>query len=262
MFIDIDDIKINYIDEYDKEIVKKTDEAILFLHGWGSNLNCFIDSINLLKVKYRVLAIDLPGFGLSSEPSCSYCVDDYCNIIIKFLKKIEIKKVVLIGHSYGGRIIIKLNNKNDLPFNIEKNILIDSAGIKHKLSLKNRIKVRIYKLFKYIINIIPNKNLKNNILDRLKSHYGSDDYKNATEIMRQTLVKSISEDLTNEIKNIQTETLIIWGENDKDTPLSDAEFINKNIKNSGLVVIKNVGHFSFIEDRWTYLKVMKSYFNI
>ena len=124
MIINIDGYDINYIDE-------GSGDAVLLLHGWGSNLKCFISLINLLKSKYRVLALDYPGFGESDELKKSFSVDDYCDIVVDFLVKLDIKKVTLIGHSYGGRIILKLNNRK-LPFEINKNVLIDSAGLKDK----------------------------------------------------------------------------------------------------------------------------------
>ena len=89
-----------------------------------------------------------------------------------------------------------------------------------------------------------------------------EDYKSVKKELRDTLVKSVNEDLSPIIKNIKADTLIIWGERDIDTPIKNARFMEKEIKNSGLVVIKNTGHFSFLEDEYTYLKVMASYFNI
>ena len=98
-------------------------------------------------------------------------------------------------------------------------------------------------------------------MNKLKSKFGSSDYNNATPIMRETLVKSVNEDLTPLLKNMR-ETLLIWGENDKDTPMSDAKIMEKEIKNAGLVVLKNTGHFSFIEDKYTFERVIKSYLKI
>ena len=259
--IEISGIKINYVD-YAPASMENDEEAILFLHGWAANLNCFNPSIELLKSKYRVLAIDLPGFGQSEEPSHSLCLDDYCDIIIEFLNKLNIKKVILIGHSYGGRIIIKLNNKKDLPFVIEKNVLIDAAGIKHELSFKNKLKVNVFKSLKFLSRLVPNEDLSNELESKLKKKFGSADYSSASPIMRDTMVRSINEDLKPLVKNIEVETLLIWGDLDTATPISDAKYMDENIRNSGLVVLKNCGHFSFLEDQGTYLRVLQSYFNI
>ena len=259
--IEISDIKINYVD-YAPKGKENDEEAILFLHGWGADLNCFIPSIELVKRKYRVIAIDLPGFGLSEEPKNSLCLDDYCDIIIKFLNKLNIKKIILVGHSYGGRIIIKLNNKSDLPFVIEKNILIDAAGIKHELSFKNKMKVRLFKTLKFFSKLVPDKKLSDELESKLKKKFGSSDYSSASPIMRDTMVRSINENLKPLIKNIKIETLLIWGDLDTATPISDAKYMEENIENSGLVVLKNCGHFSFLEDQVTYLRVLQSYLNI
>lgn len=259
--IKINNININYIEE-NPEIVDDNQEVIIFLHGWGASLDCFIPSVNLVKQKYRTFAIDLVGFGKSEEPKYSFNLDDYADLVTEFIKYFNIKNVLFVAHSYGGRIVIKLNNRDNLPYNITKNILIDAAGIKHKLNLKTNIKIKTFKVLKKLSRLIPNEKLKNNIEDKLKKKFGSSDYANVSNVMRETMVKSINEDLSNDIKNIDRETLIIWGENDTATPLSDAKFMEANIKNSGLVILKNCGHFSFLEDQNTYLRVLKSYLNI
>ena len=102
MIINIDDLSINYE-------INGAGEDVLLIHGWGSDLRCFANLSNLLMTKYRVISIDLPGFGKSSMLKNSFSVDDYADIIIKFLNELKVSNVILIGHSYGGRIILKLN---------------------------------------------------------------------------------------------------------------------------------------------------------
>ena len=257
MNINIDNLNIYY-----EEFGKNNDEpVVLFLHGWGADHKYFLPIINVIKDKYKTYALDLPGHGNSSELIRSFNVDDYKNVVIKFINELNLKNIIFVGHSYGGRIIIKINSEDNIKFNIEKNILIDSAGIKKNQTLKTKIKIFIYKLSKNILNIIPNKNKKEELLNKLKTKFGSSDYNNATPIMRETLVKSVNEDLTPLLKNMK-ETLLIWGENDKDTPIKDAKIMQREIKNVGLVVLKGCGHFSFIEDRYTFERVIKSYLKI
>lgn len=259
MIINVDNYNIDYIDEKEN----KSEFDIVLIHGWSSNKECFFNTIHLLKQKYRVVALDLPGFGHSDKLKKAFSVDDYVDIVVKFINQLNIKNVCLIGHSYGGRIMIKINNLTNLDFNIVKNVFIDSAGIKHKLSIKNKLRVCIFKLLKKIYSILPiNQNKKNELIEQLKNKFGSSDYRNATTELRETLVKSVNEDLSDMIKNIKNESLLIWGDKDTATPMTDAKFFESNIKNSGLVVLKNAGHFSFIEDQITYLAVMKSYFGI
>ena len=245
---------INYIDE-------GVGDTVLLLHGWGANLNCFTNLISLLKTKYRVLALDYPGFGKSSDLKRSFSVDDYADIVVEFIKSFDINRITLIGHSYGGRIIIKLNNRDTLPFSIEKNVLIDAAGLKDKKDLKTKFKIKLFKALKKITYLLPIDNAKKNELEyKLKSKFGSSDYSTAPKVLQETLVKSVNEDLKELVKNMK-ETLIIWGKNDTVTPIWMAKYMEKEIKNSGLVLL-NGGHFSFIDDEIVFLMVMKSYSNI
>lgn len=254
MIININDYNINYIDE-------GSGEAVLLLHGWGSDLKGFASLISLLKTKYRVLAIDYPGFGESDKLKTSFCVDDYCDIVVEFLKKLNIDRVILVGHSYGGRIILKLNNRNDLPFIIEKNVLIDAAGIIDKKDIVVKIKIVIYKLFKKIFISLPvSSEKKDELVMKLRKKLGSSDYGIASKVMQETLVKSVNEDLTYCLDNMK-ESLIIWGDRDTVTPVWMAKLMEERIKNSGLVVLKG-GHFSYIDDPNTFSRVMISYFNL
>ena len=250
----INDYNINYIDS-------GSGQAVLLLHGWGSNLKSFTSLINLLKTKYRVLALDYPGFGESDILKKSFTIDDYCDIVVEFLKNLEVKSVILVGHSYGGRIILKLNNRKNLPFAIEKNVLIDAAGLKDKRDLRIKLKVATFKSLKYIFNLLPiSKVQKDEMIKALRMKFGSSDYANAPKVLQDTLVKSVNEDLTWCLDNMK-ESLIIWGDKDTVTPLWMAKLMETKIRNSGIVLL-NGGHFSYLDDPVTFSKVMISYFNL
>lgn len=250
----INDYNINYIDS-------GSGQAVLLLHGWGSNLKSFTSLINLLKTKYRVLALDYPGFGESDILKKSFTVDDYCDIVVEFLKNLEVKSVILVGHSYGGRIILKLNNRKNLPFAIEKNVLIDAAGLKDKKDLRIKLKVATFKSLKYIFNLLPiSKVKKDEMIKALREKFGSSDYANAPKVLQDTLVKSVNEDLTWCLDNMK-ESLIIWGDKDTVTPLWMAKLMETRIRNSGIVLL-NGGHFSYLDDPVTFSKVIISYFNL
>lgn len=254
MEIVVNNYKLNYIDEG-----KGT--AVLLLHGWGADINCFAGLIKLLKTRYRVLAFDMPGFGRSDDLKESFCVSDYVNITINFLEELHIKEVILVGHSYGCRIILKLNSIKHLPFIILKNIIIDGAGIKDRKDIKTKIKIFIFKTCKRFLYLLPlNKNKKIELETRLKRYFGSSDYSTAKKVIQETLVKSVNEDLTPLIKNMK-ETLLIWGDKDTATPMYMAKMMNSLIQNSGLVVL-NGGHFSYLDDPITFEKVIVSYLKI
>lgn len=254
MIINIKDYAINYIDEGSGDVV-------LLLHGWGSNLKSFSQLINLLKLKYRVLALDYPGFGESSMLERSFSIDDYADVVVDFLKELNVEKTILVGHSYGGRIIIKLNNRNNLPFVIEKNVLIDAAGIKDKKDLKTKLKIASFKTLKKASKFLPiSKDKKEELEKELKKKFGSSDYASAPKVLQETLIKSVNEDLSDLLSNMK-ETLIIWGDNDTVTPMWMAKKMESEIANSGLVVLSG-GHFSYIDDPNTFNRVICSYFRL
>ena len=253
MILKINEYDINYIDE-------GQGTPVLLLHGWGSNYKCFTNLINVLKSKYRVLAIDLPGFGESSMLDRCFCVDDYADVVSDFINKMSLDRVILIGHSYGGRIILKLNSRQN-KFSIIKNVLIDAAGIKPKKDFKTKSKIALFKTLKKLSKILPLSNDKKEELEnKLKVKFGSADYNSAPKVLQETLVKSVNEDLSSLIKDMK-ETLLIWGDRDTATPLWMAKKFEKEISNSGLVVL-NGGHFSFIDDAVTFLRVISSYFEL
>ncbi len=259
MTINVDNLNINYYDSLNNK------DIILFLHGWGSNYKIFEFLFPYLEDKYRVIALDLPGFGESSEPKISFSSEDYCKFCINFLDSILDDKnsnIILVGHSNGGRIALKLNLYDNLNYNIIKNILIDSAGIRSKLSLKSKFKIYLYKFLKKIYNINLIKKLYPNLESELKNKFGSSDYNNASPIMKDTLVKLVNEDLSNEINNIKIPTLLVWGDKDTATPIEHAKIMNEKISNSGLVIYEGSSHFSFIENKNKTVLIFKSFLDI
>ena len=251
----VDNIRINYEQ-------KGSGDLIVLLHGWGSNIKLFSNLIDLLSKKYTVVAMDMPGFGESQEPPSAWCVDDYVDFVIKFLSDYDSKQVMLLGHSFGGRVIIKLNSRKDLPFTVSKVILVDSAGILPPKSNKKSWRTRKYKMGKAFLSTKIMRKLASNALEKLRVKYGSADYVAASPLMRQVLVKVVNEDLEPLLPNIKCPTLLIWGVNDTATPLSDGEKMEKLIPDAGLVKLENAGHYSFLEQQFLFNRVMCSFMKI
>jgi len=218
---------------------------VILLHGWLCSLDTMKPIGNILSKNFTVYNVDLPGFGKSSMPEKPFNTEDFGNFLDKFIKALNIENPILIGHSNGGRTIINYAGRN--LGKINKIILIDSAGIKPKRGLSYYIKIYTYKTLKFILNIFPKTEMFNNIRERFLGKFGSSDYKNSSEVLRKTMSIIINEDQTEILKNINAPTLIIWGENDDATPVSDAKIMEKNIKDSGLVVLKGAGHFSYLD---------------
>jgi len=253
--VDINGLNINYN-------LKGDGELIVLLHGWGSNINLFENLIQLLSKKYRVVAMDMPGFGESDEPNEAWCVDDYVDFVIDFLKPYKAEKISFLGHSFGGRVIAKMQINRNLPFIIDKVILVDSAGVKSRKSFQQKVKLRAFKVTKKILSVKIIKSTFPEALDYWRGKFGSSDYNTSTPIMRQILVNVINEDLTQYFELNVAETLLIWGKNDNETPVSDGRLMEERMPNAGLVILDNCGHYSFLEQQYVFNKVISSFMNI
>ena len=144
---------------------------------------------------------------------------------------------------------------------VNKLVLIDASGILPKRSLNYYVKVYSFKLLKKLYMIFNFSKDKETRLKNFYKKFGSDDYKSSDGIMRKVFVKVVNESTEEYLDKIEQETLLIWGDKDDATPLYMGEIFDKKIKNSGLVILKNSGHFSYVDDYSTFSAVMRSYFN-
>ena len=131
-----------------------------------------------------------------------------------------------------------------------------------KRSLWKKLKTRKYKILNRIFRNKVIYYLFPELIDDWRSRQGSADYRNASPIMRQCLVKAVNEDLTELLPKIKQDTLLVWGDKDTATPISDAQIMKEKIPSSGLVVLEGTGHFSFIENPNKFRAVIQAYFGI
>lgn len=238
MNVNIENIDINYIK-------KGEGKNILVLHGWGANIDTVSPIIRLLKDYFTVYAMDLPGFGASNIPTRIFGTEGYANIVIEFIKIMSIEKPVLIGHSFGGKLSIFIGA--NYPELVDKIVLINSSGLMPKRGLDYYIKVYSYKALKKFYEIFLAKLDDNNRMKGFYNKFGSSDYKDAEGIMKKILVKVVNEDLKPMLKSIQSPTLLIWGDKDATTPLYMGKAMEKEIPDSGLVILEGAGHYSYID---------------
>jgi pimeloyl-ACP methyl ester carboxylesterase len=230
---------INYIDEGKGRIV-------VLLHGWGPTSATFDDMAKYLSEKFRIIRLDFPGFGASPKPSDVWGVGDYAELVANFLAKLELRDVyAVIGHSFGGRVAIKgVAEKLITP---EKVVLIDAAGVKPPKTMRKALYKSLAKLGKAATALSVLKTLRPMLRKKLYSAAGSTDYLNANE-MQLIFLNTINEDLLSYVHNIAQPTLLIWGGNDYETPVSDAKKMMQELPNGRLVVVPDAGHFVYIDD--------------
>lgn len=250
MKVNIEDTEINYICEGEGK-------DLLVLHGWGANINTVLSIVNLLKPYFKVYAVDLPGFGASETPREVFGSEDYARIVKKFLDTMQIKKVILIGHSFGGKLSILIGT--NYPEIVDKIVLVDSAGLIPKRGLNYYLKVYTFKTLKFLYKTFSFWIDDDKRMEKFYKKFGSTDYKEAEGIMRNILVKVVNEDLKPILKNIQSPTLLIWGDKDTATPLYMGKIMEKEIPESGLVVLEGTGHYSYLEDFNRFAIILKAF---
>ncbi len=247
-FIEIDSLKLHYTQSGEGA-------PLVLMHGWGCNTNTVASIERIAARTHTVYNIDLPGFGESMEPTGVWGIEEYTALIEKFCKKLGLEKPSLIGHSFGGRISILFSSRNE----VSKIVLVDAAGIKPHRSIKYYMKVYSFKTAKAFVNLLFPKDKAQQITDRMRGKAGSSDYANASRTMRAILSKCVNEDLKSELHKIKAPTLLIWGENDTATPLSDAKTMERLIPDAGLVSFPGCGHYSFLDNPIQFAAVLNSF---
>ena len=223
----IKDIDINYI-QYGNDKGKD----IVLLHGWGQNIEMMRPLGDNLE-DFHITILDFPGFGESSEPSSALTVYDYTDILEELLSELGVKNPIVMGHSFGGRVAIVYASRNK----VNKLVLFGAPCVReNRKSVKESVLKGIKKL--------PGMN---SLGEYMKKHIGSEDYRNASPVMRETLVNTVNEDLSECAKKITCPTLLIWGTNDVAAPKEDAKKLEKLLVDGALIEIPGCTHYAYLE---------------
>ena len=267
----VDQIIINgQLISYLRAGTASTGKSLLFLHGWRSQKEVWNGVVQRIKElesgRISIYALDFPGFGGSPAPKEPWTVGDYANVVKAFIDRLELKNVIVIGHSFGGRVAIKLCSIDNEPnisgadksarYTIDvinKLVLVDSAGFvfnPDKKQMMNLIAKTVKPFFKPKF-MEPVRRL-------IYKTIGAEDYLSTPEL-RQTFVNIVNEDLSESMEKINIPVLIIWGEKDIETPFEFAGMMKNKIKNSELIVFENAGHFSFLDKREEFVLELKKF---
>ena len=206
---------------------------ILLLHGWGQNIDMMKPLGDNFCNKFRITIIDFPGFGKSEEPKDAWNIEKYSIMLEEFIKKVEIKKPIIMGHSFGGRVSVKYASRNK----VKKVILLSPALRGHD---KKGLKTKVLKFLKTVPGI---KNLEG----WAKNHIGSRDYKAASPIMKDVLVKTVNEDLSDDARKIKAPVILIYGDMDSEVPEEDTKEYERLIPDCGLILYEGCTHYAYLE---------------
>lgn len=227
-------LNIKNTEIYYERIGIKEGKKVILLHGWGQNIEMMKPVVTKFQKEFDIFLLDLPGHGHSAEPLYDWSVDDFVEMLHEFINYFSIENPILIGHSFGGKICLLYASR----YQVEKMILFASPYKKEvqKLSTKTKILKKLKKM--------PGME---KIGDMAKKYIGSDDYRNATPIMRKILVNTVNYDIEDEIKNISCPTVLIWGTNDEAVSIERAYQLEKILSDAGLIVYEGCTHYAYLE---------------
>lgn len=249
-FKDIDGLRLHYR-------VSGSGAPLLLMHGWGCNVDTVLSIERVAAESNTVYSIDLPGFGQSAEPGSVWGIEEYTRLIERFAREEGLSAPVLLGHSFGGRISILMASRTP----VSKVILVDSAGVKPRRSLRYYLKVYSFKAMKAMCHTLFHKEKADRLIEEWRKRKASADYSAASPRMRAILSKVVNEDLCSVMPSIKAPTLLVWGENDTATPLKDAKRMERLIPEAGLVCFAGCGHYSFLDNPVRFAAVLRSFLN-
>ena len=222
-----------------------TATPLIILHGWGIGVDSWKNIASFLEERGRSVFIpDLPGFGETPEPQGAWGANEYADFVRSFCEVLGLEQFSLAGHSFGGQIAITFAARYGQK--LRGLVLISAARIvTHK-----KLRVRIFRILTKFGNLIfaipvlsPFQPVVRKIWYKLA---GEKDYYRASPHMRKIMAQ-VQEEVGPRLSEIQTPTLILWGEDDHVTPVADARIIHSRILHSKLRIFQGVGHPIHIE---------------
>jgi multiple sugar transport system permease protein len=228
-------------------LIEGSGPDVLLLHGWGCSVKTVASLTRALAPAYRVIVPDFPGHGESGIPPAPWDVTDYAQMVREVLDQIGVQKCHVIGHSFGGRVGIVLTAT--WPERFEKFVMTGGAGLILPPTLKKRLRRLSYRAAKALIGLYarfaPAKGAA--LRRRLSAKYNSPDYSALSDEMKRTFSRVVAQDLRPLLKQIHAPTLLIWGENDAETPMSYARIFEREIPDAHLIVYADCGHYAFLD---------------
>ena len=243
-FVTIDELDVHYCDEGDGEV-------ILLVHGTFSSLHSFDDWNEILKKQYRVIRLDLPGFGLTGpSPSHEYSIDDYSGFLDTFLEILNIKSCSLAGNSLGGWICwefaVKYENR------VDELILIDSAGYIGEKSMPLPFVIAQTPVLRNVFNYVPRAVVRrflrqvfedqSKVTDKVVNRYYDLFHREGNKEAFVKLANSDYAHNTDRLTQLSIPVLIMWGAKDNWINVKHSRKFEKDIQNSEVVIYENVGH--------------------
>lgn len=206
--------------------------SVLALHGWGRSHRDFDLALND-GVPLNAFSIDLPGFGATPVPEVSWGSADYAEKVAAVLKEMT-TPVVLVGHSFGGRVALHLAANH--PTSIHALVLTGVPLLRRSDARRPALSYRLIRKA-HQMGVLSTQRL-----EKARQRYGSPDYRATEGVLREIFVRVIAETYTSQIEKIACPVHLLWGATDAEVPVSVAERALALFKDATLRVVPLVGH--------------------
>jgi len=224
---------INCVLTHYELINPKAKTPVIILHGWGQNSGLWLPLAKKLSENFRLYLLDLPGFGGTKNLADGSGIPEYVKFVENFVAKNNLKKITLIGHSFGGQVAADFALHH--PELLSRLILINAATVR-KRKLLTKLKIFAVKIIK-----LPTLLLSNSLRERILTLTTFRDYAQANPYQRSVLKKVLGQDIGAKVNLIKIPTEVIWGSEDKVIPYK-GKFLVENIPTASLHVIYGAGH--------------------
>ncbi|MGH7142049.1 MAG: alpha/beta fold hydrolase [Candidatus Saccharimonadales bacterium] len=229
-------------------------KSIIIIPGWANDSKSWQIFQKRLSESYDVIVLDLPGFGGSQRPATNWGLSEYSTFVGAFLEKLNTKPYAIIGHSNGGAIAVRgLALKH---FSTQRLVLLACAGIRSSYKSRKKILRLITKTGKILSTPLPH-NTKNQLRQKVYKKVGSDML--VAEHMQGTFKKIVEDDIQADAPKIDSPTLLIYGEDDQQTPLWYGQQFHELINGSSLEILPGVGHFIQLERPYRVIKTIREF---
>jgi pimeloyl-ACP methyl ester carboxylesterase len=234
--------------------------TLVMLHGFGANHETWRDIQPFLEPHYKLVLVDMKGFGNSSKPGDNaYSVLDQAAIIRALCKSLDLKDYVLIGHSYGGAVALATYLTNDAsgaPNPVRSLVLMDAPWYVQKFplfikvlrtGLVNHISLNLLPArarAKYVLNqvFLDKSKITSERIDRYARYFDLPGSHHAMIATARQIVPADPTLLSSRTHEVAIPTLIIWGANDNLIFKWQGERLHHEIRDSQLVVLEKCGH--------------------
>ena len=228
-------------------------DPVVLLHGWGGRIESMISIVRCLSDRYRILALDLPGFGEAPIPHGVWGTPDHAEYVADVLAEVGVARAHVIGHSFGAKTALYLAATH--PELVDKLVLIASNGIRRSPDLRARA-LRGTSRAARAVGCLggPGRRVRDAIYRRV----ASDDYR-AAGPLRPMLVKTVNEDFSHLLRLVKSPTLLVWGTSDDAVPVADAHRMQALIPDAGVVLFEGAGHFCYLEQPQRFCRVVRHF---